>query len=123
MLKTKLRDLNSALQAWGYSDNPRAFIDQFNIEVRRASAGEAAARSAWVDDVECWIGEGDRILDDVQALLASGVMESLRADELSKLWEELAAVSFKVAYVMAGVEARLDYLQTANPLCFLPVRP
>lgn len=76
-----------------------------------------------MDDVECWIGEGDRILDDVQALLASGVMESLRADELSKLWEELAAVSFKVAYVMAGVEARLDYLQTVNPLCFLPVRP
>ncbi|KAI9061265.1 hypothetical protein FKP32DRAFT_1576317 [Trametes sanguinea] len=107
-----LRELNRALARWGYTDQPRSFMAGFEADIRRAMQDGNAERLAWVYRTEEWVLQGDQILDDIQSFICTGSLSSLHPDVLSRLWEELFSVTFKVQYMMAGVEVRLDQSQS-----------
>ncbi len=109
-LRNSLQELNFALHAWGYPNDPRAFIHRFNSEIQQAIVGVPSARADWIGGVECWILQGDKILDDIQGFIAHGGMMSLNPEAATAMWAELSVVAFKLFYVMAGVEFRLDQI-------------
>ncbi|KAI9060952.1 hypothetical protein FKP32DRAFT_1576968 [Trametes sanguinea] len=107
-----LLDINGALNEWGYTDNPRAFFAMFDDALEALEWGDlpASEKAAWVYSVEEWILDGDQILDHVQDFVQRGGMGSCPPDQLGSLWGNLSYVSFKVQFLMVGVEVRLDRL-------------
>ncbi|KAJ2962745.1 hypothetical protein NUW54_g14313 [Trametes sanguinea] len=109
-----LRDINAALIAWGYVNDPRGFLQCFDKQPgRRATQGERheGVDAEWIQSVEDWLLEGDDILDSMQNFIVSGQLSCLCAEELGRIWGELSAVSFKVQLLMAGIEVRIDLLR------------
>ncbi|KAI9068210.1 hypothetical protein FKP32DRAFT_1672411 [Trametes sanguinea] len=113
-LRQRLEDLNHSLTTWGYAPDPRAFMLDFHQEFCEVMGGGKVERLAWVDEIETWVLQGDGILDDIQEFIGSGVMASLEAGEVAGVWGEISAVVFKVQYIMAGAECRLDQLQSSS---------
>ena len=63
-----------------------------------------------------WIEDGDRILDAIE-LLVSGEIVPVEANAPSGrqwLWRRLTSTAFKVQYMMAATEVRLDSLERGD---------
>ncbi|KAJ2999325.1 hypothetical protein NUW54_g6950 [Trametes sanguinea] len=110
MDQSSLRDLNAALLAWGFVDDPRGFLRRFDEQRAARDDGQDDMDAEWIHSVEDWLLEGDELLDSMQQLVVSGCMSSLCAEELGRVWGELSAIAFKVQLLMAGIEVRLDRL-------------
>ncbi|OJT12473.1 hypothetical protein TRAPUB_10981 [Trametes pubescens] len=105
----ELERLNASLASWGCPDDPRAFVEELDNCLQEASQ-DTRTRTEWVAHTEEWVLAGDPLLDSIQAFIVSGCMASLCPEELGRVWGEISAVVFKVQYVMAAVEVRLDGL-------------
>lgn len=105
----ELQRLNTMLASWGCPNDPRAFMKEFDGGLERVTQ-EVRARAEWVAHTEEWVLAGDPLLDSIQAFVVDGCMASLCPEELGRMWGEISAVVFKVQYVMAAVEVRLDRL-------------
>lgn len=103
-LRNSLQELNFAPHTWGYPNDLCAFIHHFNSEIQQAIVRVPSARADWIGGMECWILQGDKILDDIQGFIARGGMMSLNPEAATVMWAELSIVAFKLFYVMAGVE-------------------
>ncbi|KAL7284430.1 hypothetical protein ACG7TL_001720 [Trametes sanguinea] len=110
MDQSYLRDLNAALLAWGFVDDPRGILRRFDEQRAARDDGQDGMDAEWIHSVEDWLLEGDELLDSMQQLVVSGCMSSLCAEELGRVWGELSAIAFKVQLLMAGIEVRLDRL-------------
>ena len=64
----------------------------------------------WIAQRSEWIGEGDAILDGIQEFICGGYMDSssLTPEGLETHWENLTSIVYKVQYMMAAVEVRVD---------------
>ncbi|KAI1788108.1 hypothetical protein LXA43DRAFT_838672, partial [Ganoderma leucocontextum] len=105
----QLAVLNRRLQVWGYCNNPRDFFDTLTREYQAVSQDQKALE-AWVAQRSDWIGEGDGILDSIQEFICGGFLDSssLTLDGLEIHWKNISSVVYKVQYMMAAVEVRLD---------------
>lgn len=101
--------LNRRLELWGYCDNPREFFQNLAREYALAVQGSETLE-AWVARRSEWIGEGDSILDGIQEFIRGGYMDSssLTPEGLERHWENLTSVAYKIQYMMAAVEVRID---------------
>ena len=99
--------LNHRLQDWGYHDNPREYIVALAMEYERASADKTRLE-AWKSEKEVWIVEGDAILDGIQSFMCGGYLDAMTSEGLEEIWRRMTSVVFKVQYMMAAVEVRLD---------------
>ena len=99
--------LNRRLQGWGFHDDPRQYAVILNEEYERVSQ-ERSMLETWTLQKEDWIGEGDAILNDIQSFMCGGYLDYLTPDGLEEIWRRLTCVVFKIQYMMAAVEARLD---------------
>ena len=99
--------LNHRLQNWGFHDNPRQYIVILNEEYERVSQ-ERSKLETWTLQKEEWISEGDTILNDIQSFMCGGYLDYLTPDGLEEIWRRLTCVVFKIQYMMAAVETRLD---------------
>ncbi|OSC99711.1 hypothetical protein PYCCODRAFT_1372579 [Trametes coccinea BRFM310] len=112
-LESALRDLNKRLRQWGFEDDRVIFSARLDEERERA-ATDVNTMQAWVHEREDWIMTADRILDRVELLLSSGALEVLEPETLRQTWASLTSVVFKVQYMVAHVEVRLDQWQTQS---------
>lgn len=105
----QLAVLNRRLEHWGYCDNPRDFFHTVTDEYQLASQN-GKTLEAWVAQRSEWIGEGDDILDAIEEFICGGYMDSssLTQAGLQTHWENLTSVVYKVQYMMAAVEVRID---------------
>ncbi|EIW53633.1 uncharacterized protein TRAVEDRAFT_52753 [Trametes versicolor FP-101664 SS1] len=107
VLIARLAALNDRLCRWGYTDE----LDSFNTCFKRnyvCAKADAPSMEAWTGRAWDWIGRGDDILDEVQDLVCSGVLDCFSPESMGKLWEQLSAAAFKVQYMMAVAQVYLD---------------
>ncbi|KAH9855408.1 hypothetical protein C2E23DRAFT_723846, partial [Lenzites betulinus] len=110
--RQELTRLNLSLASWGCPNDPRAFMQAFDAALQDESR-DVQALKEWGACTEKWVLAGDLLLDSIQAFITSGSMASLGREELGRVWGEISTVVFKVQYVMAAVEVRLDGLPTS----------
>ncbi|KAI1782809.1 hypothetical protein LXA43DRAFT_904797 [Ganoderma leucocontextum] len=106
-VRERVKQLNAAISAWGFHDDPRAFARAFAADLVRADTdSETFAR--WVREKEDWVVRGDDILNALQEFLSIGFIENLPLSSACSMWSDITQVAFKVQFAMATVEARLD---------------
>ncbi|KAH9846591.1 hypothetical protein C2E23DRAFT_743716, partial [Lenzites betulinus] len=106
-LSTSFSRLNIRLKAWGYREDRAQFIAQYDAK-RRCATVDQEAHETWVQLQDSWVVEGDAILDEVERLLGEGALQGLAHAEGLQVWQNVTSVVFKVQWIMAAVEARLD---------------
>ncbi|KAI9069583.1 hypothetical protein FKP32DRAFT_1671249 [Trametes sanguinea] len=101
--------LNRRLKKWECPDDPRGFVQKLNKQISDLQEQDSLT-TAWVRELEDWVLEGDTLLDGFQTLISGGSLSSLECEDAGQLWSEISRVTFKMQYVLATVEVRLDAL-------------
>lgn len=104
---SQVASLNRRLQTWGFRDNPRDYVDNLAQEYQ-AACMDGASFEAWTAKMEDWIAEGDSLLDAIQAFMCDGYLDLHTPEGLQEIWRRITTVVFKVQYMIAAVEVRLD---------------
>ncbi|TFK80551.1 hypothetical protein K466DRAFT_605240 [Polyporus arcularius HHB13444] len=92
---SELVALNEALLAWGYMDDRVEYSRSLDRELRRARRASEEVRTTWINEMEEWLADGDRLAEE---------LHDIASRELSST---LLSVIFNVLYMIAAVEARL----------------
>ncbi|OBZ74685.1 hypothetical protein A0H81_05656 [Grifola frondosa] len=106
--------LDALLLSWGYYDDPKAFVRDFEQDYEQVRRNPAA-RATWIRGKVAWLAHGDLILDTIEKFLADGGCTTWGADEVARIWAGLTQVVFKVQWVMTAAEVRLGGMQVGLP--------
>ncbi|OBZ77878.1 hypothetical protein A0H81_01585 [Grifola frondosa] len=63
--------LDALLLSWGYYDDPKVFVCDFEQDFEQV-CGNPAARATWIRGKVAWLAQGDLILDTIEKFLADG---------------------------------------------------
>ncbi|KAH9846596.1 hypothetical protein C2E23DRAFT_743647 [Lenzites betulinus] len=107
-LVSRLTTLKNDLLVWGFTEDLDAFTQTFKAKHARANDGGAGERALWVEETQRWLNRGDDILDEIQGVVTSGILESLAPRHMGRLWEQLSASAFKVQYMMVFANVYVD---------------
>ncbi|TFK84585.1 hypothetical protein K466DRAFT_601888 [Polyporus arcularius HHB13444] len=105
----ELRDLNARLQAWGFVDDHAAFVADVEESVLPVLGKKEQLRK-WVRAQEDWLEEGKSLLAGMQQVITGTVLFELTPHEVGELFHSIMCTSYKVQYMMVGVEFALDKL-------------
>ncbi|OBZ77567.1 hypothetical protein A0H81_01938 [Grifola frondosa] len=102
--------LDALLLSWGYYDDPKAFVLDFEQDFEQVR-GNPATRATWVRGKVAWLAQGDLILDTIENFLADGGCTTWGDDKTARIWAGLTQVVFKMQWVMTAAEVRLGGMQ------------
>ena len=115
LLTTGLKTINESLRVWGYCDNPQEeFIPVLLKQMGRAYHGKGTEKSLkeWAQKREPWIADGDRILDALQLVLSTRILDDMNlcSPAMRNLWNLISDTIFSLTYMLSAVEARVDMI-------------
>ncbi len=108
-----LKSLNTELVDWGYSDQPREILyRRLQAEASHALQG-GQDPEPWLDETEAWIERGDGLIERIQAVMWNEVEAFCDGDLdlLREYWDTLSRVAYRVQYMMAIIEVRVDTVE------------
>ncbi len=101
--------MNARLQAWGFVDDHAAFVSDSEESLLQVLGKKDMLRK-WVCAQEDWLEEGKSILDGMQQVMSGTVLFELAPHQVGKLFHSIMSTSYKVQYMLVGVEFALDKL-------------
>ena len=106
------KHLNDLLLVWGYQEDPSAILPTLQAEFvlhAKSPPGESH-RERWIWEKQDWVMQADSILDEIEEFISGEIVGRLSGEILRYVWQTLSVVAYKIQYMIAAVECRIDML-------------